>query len=85
MRKTLLILILALLGGFSAWAAGRIYVSTDKSVYVAGDWLWCSLFNIDTASGKLSDMSAVAYLEAMIPEFTTDSRHPAPRFHPGDG
>lgn len=63
MRKTFLILILSFAGSVFAGAAERIYVSTDKSVYVAGDWLWCSLFNFDTSTRKLSDMSAVAYVE----------------------
>ena len=63
MRKLFLILILTLFGSAVAGAAGRIFVSTDKSVYITGEWLWCSLFNIDTASGKLSNISAVAYVE----------------------
>lgn len=40
----------------------RTYVSTDKDVYVAGERVWCSAFCVDP-SGKLSDVSRVAYLE----------------------
>ena len=40
----------------------RVYVSTDKTVYVAGDRIWCSAFCVD-ARGGLSPVSRVAYLE----------------------
>ena len=40
----------------------RTYVSTDKNVYVAGERVWCSAFCVEP-SGKLSDVSRVAYLE----------------------
>ena len=42
--------------------AERTYVSTDRSVYVAGDRIWCSAFCV-TGKGRLSDVSRVAYLE----------------------
>lgn len=41
----------------------RVYVSTDKDVYVAGDLVWCSAFCIDASLGKLSSASSVAYIE----------------------
>lgn len=41
----------------------KIFVSTDRNVYVAGDEIWCSLFCFDASSGKLSGYSAVSYLE----------------------
>jgi hypothetical protein len=40
----------------------RTYVSTDKNVYVAGERIWCSAFCVEP-SGRLSDVSRVAYLE----------------------
>ena len=40
----------------------RIYVSTDREAYIAGDAVWCSLFCLDE-KGRFSDQSAVAYLE----------------------
>ena len=42
--------------------AERTYVTTDRSVYVAGDRIWCSAFCV-TGEGRLSDVSRVAYLE----------------------
>ena len=42
--------------------AERTYVSTDRSVYVAGDRIGCSAFCV-TGEGRLSGVSRVAYLE----------------------
>ena len=65
MRKTIISLLAALC---ALSAAGqpveRIYVSTDKGSYVAGDLIWCSLFCIDAAgTPALSEGSSLAYLE----------------------
>lgn len=51
--KKLIIAALLMLSAVSMSA--RVYVSTDKSCYVAGDVIWCSVFS--------SDAEAVAYLE----------------------
>ena len=40
----------------------RIYISTDRDAYIAGDAVWCSLFCLDE-KGRFSGQSAVAYLE----------------------
>lgn len=40
----------------------RIFVSTDREVYISGDMVWCSLFCLDQ-DGKYSPYSAVSYLE----------------------
>jgi hypothetical protein len=40
----------------------RIYVSTDREVYIAGDAVWCSLTCLD-GNGRFSNESAVSYLE----------------------
>ena len=40
----------------------RSYVTTDRSVYVAGDRIWVSAFCV-TGEGRLSEGSRVAYLE----------------------
>ena len=64
MKKTLCIL-LALTAGILAGAAvpvERIYISTDRDVYVAGDAVWCSLTILD-GNGRFSNESAVSYLE----------------------
>lgn len=41
----------------------RVYISTDRDVYVAGDDMFVSAFCLNTAAGCLSDLSRVAYLE----------------------
>lgn len=64
--RRLALIFLALAAGLSARAAGapveRIYICTDRSVYIAGDAVWCSLFCFDE-KGSYSNQSAVAYLE----------------------
>ena len=41
----------------------RVYVSTDREVYVAGDAVWLSAFCVDAATGRLSAFSKTAYVE----------------------
>ncbi len=43
----------------------RIYISIDKTAYVAGEAIWLSVFCMDISDGKkvLSDLSSIAYLE----------------------
>ena len=41
----------------------RVYVSTDREVYVAGDAVWMSAYCVDATSGKLSTFSKTAYVE----------------------
>ena len=41
----------------------RVYVSTDREVYVAGDAVWMSAYCVDASSGKLSAFSKTAYVE----------------------
>ena len=64
--RRLALTFIALAAGLSARAAGtpveRIYVSTDRTAYIAGDAVWCSLFCLDE-NGSFSNQSAVAYLE----------------------
>ena len=45
----------------------RVYVSTDRDVYVAGDAVWMSAFCVDAASGRLSAFSKTAYVEVHSP------------------
>ena len=62
----ILVSILALAAAVPALAqrqAERTYISTDKDVYVAGERIWCSAFCVDPATGQLSSVSGVAYLE----------------------
>lgn len=46
----------------------RVYISTDRDVYVAGDDMFVSAFCLDAAAGGYSDVSRVAYLEIIAPE-----------------
>lgn len=41
----------------------RVYVSTDRDVYVAGDAVWLSAWCVDAATGRLSSFSKTAYVE----------------------
>ena len=66
MRRSLILLIMMGLSLLPLRAqertAERTYVTTDRSVYVAGDRIWCSAFCV-TGEGRLSGVSRVAYLE----------------------
>ena len=45
-------------------AAERIYITTDRDSYVAGETMWLSLFLTDANNGHaLSSVSSMAYLE----------------------
>ena len=67
MKKISIITLLILLGGRLLFAGGlseRIYLSTDRQVYVAGDKLWVSAFCMDVSETcRFSDFSSIAYLE----------------------
>ena len=41
----------------------RVYISTDREVYVAGDAVWMSAYCVDAVSGRLSNLSKTAYVE----------------------
>ena len=71
MRKLLLtITFLAIAGTVAAQApVERLYVSTDRSVYLAGDAVWCSLTDLDE-NGRISNVSAVSYLELISEDGT---------------
>ena len=45
------------------YVSERVYVSTDRDVYVAGDELFFSAFCLNTTNGGMSDGSRTAYLE----------------------
>ena len=71
MKKTLLTTILLSLAWmvFGQVSVERIFVSTDRNVYLAGDAVWCSLTNMD-GNGRFSNESAVAYLELISADGT---------------
>lgn len=58
----MLALCAGILQGAAAVPVERIYVSTDREVYVAGDAVWCSLTCLD-GNGRFSNESAISYLE----------------------
>lgn len=64
-KKLLLILFLGVLACISARSQERVYISTDKDCYVAGDRIWCSAFCFDITRTPrvLSDFSSTVYLE----------------------
>ena len=69
--KRLFILLIGLLPMVGqAQGVEKIYISTDRDVYVAGDEIWCSLFCMDAASGELSTYSAVSYMELVSTDGT---------------
>ena len=67
MNKKITAIIIAFLLCICAWGipTERIYVSTDRSVYLAGDNIWCSLFLVDASTLQLSSFSAIAYMELL--------------------
>ena len=58
----MLVLAAVLPANFAA-AQERVYVSTDKYCYVAGEDVWCSVHCIDSSDGGYSLESSVAFLE----------------------
>lgn len=56
--------------GQSTDVVERIYVSTDKGSYVAGEGIGCALYCFDVTGGKLrfSELSSVAYVELVSAE-----------------
>jgi len=72
MKKKLLTLVLLSLAGMASIAAApveRIYITTDRDVYLAGDAVWCSLTCLG-GNGLFSNESAVSYLELVSEEGT---------------
>ena len=63
MKKCLYILGLLLVSAGTLLAQERVYVSTDKDVYVAGENMWCSLYCLDDSTGTYSNLSDVAFLQ----------------------
>ena len=51
----------------------RVYLSTDRDVYVAGDRVWMSAYCIDAATGLLSGFSRIAYVEVHSQEGTVQT------------
>ncbi len=58
----------AMLASGQSHLSERVYISTDKDVYVSGDDMFFSAFCLDASTGTLSGASAVAYLEICSPD-----------------
>jgi hypothetical protein len=43
----------------------KLYMHTDRSVYLAGDLLWFKLYNVDASLHRPLDMSKVSYVEIL--------------------
>ena len=71
MKRILLTAALLAMAGtlLSAAPVERVYVSTDRPVYLAGDAVWCSLSILD-GNGRFSNESAVSYLELVSTDGT---------------
>ncbi len=69
MKRAFITIILTVISLYTCLAGGdrlfeRVYISTDKACYVAGDRVWLSAFCTDIAGGGvLSGFSSVAYVE----------------------
>lgn len=61
---------MSLVFALSFAATERVFVLTDRSAYVCGDRVWCSLFCVDE-NGSLSPQSAIAYLELVSSDGTS--------------
>lgn len=66
MKRIIISIVLSLMASFGA-AAGvveRVYLSTDRDVYLSGEQIRCSAFCLDkAASGALSELSSLVYVE----------------------
>lgn len=67
MKKTILLSILLISTALAAQE--RVYVATDRTAYIAGDLVYCSLFALDK-DGIPGGKSAVAYLELVSADGT---------------
>ena len=71
MKRIYTILTAVLLATISLAApAERIYVSTDRNIYLAGEDIWCSVFLIDSQTESYSNFSAVSYMELVSTDGT---------------
>ena len=71
MKRTILIFLCCLVPLVSLLGADRlrerVYLSTDREVYVAGDAVWLSAWCVDAGTGRLSGFSKTAYVEVHSP------------------
>lgn len=68
MKRTIITIIMALcclsvLAQEEKHLVERVYIATDKDVYVAGESIHCSAFCVDVNGNSLSEFSSIAYIE----------------------
>jgi hypothetical protein len=63
MRKVISTLVLLICSWSLILGQERVYVSTDKDIYLAGEDIWYSLYCFDHQGGGFSGLSDVAYLQ----------------------
>lgn len=70
MKRTLIVIAVLLLQllAQAQHLSERVYVSTDRDVYVAGDEMFCSAFCFDMSGRGLSSFSSTVYIEISSPE-----------------
>ncbi len=55
-------------GRHAGIGAEKMYLHTDKTVYITGEILWFAAYNVDAWSKKPADLSKIAYIELISPE-----------------
>ncbi len=70
MKRIILSILLNFVFSLSFAATERVAVLTDRSAYICGDRVWCSIFCVDE-NGALSSQSAIAYLELVSSDGTS--------------
>lgn len=48
-------------------ASEQVFLHIDRDKYVAGEEVWFSIYNVNTATGKLTSSSIIAYVELLNP------------------
>lgn len=71
MKKIFSLLLSGLLWTAVQAQTERVFVVTDRTAYLSGDRVWCSLFCLDE-NGRLSGQSAVSYLELISADGTAE-------------
>ena len=69
MKRYIITALFSLFCALSFAATERVFILTDRSAYICGDRVWCSLFCVDQ-TGRLSSQSAIAYLELVSTDGT---------------
>lgn len=69
MKKTLFTCLICLMASLTGVAQDRIFIVTDRSTYIAGDLVFCSVYALDQ-EGRNDGFSTVSYLELISADGT---------------